>query len=141
MTDDLEVTRHVLQLLGHVLADLAQLAAALAAGAWRIGRVTLGVVDPRLARQVLRQLALSAARLARLRLGRLRGGGLAGLRGFGRNERQLRVELFAGTPILLAHAACQLKLELVDHQLEQRHLGVALGNDAQQRLDGQGRVG
>jgi len=42
---------------------------------------------------------------------------------------------------LLPHAARQLKLELVDYVLEQRHLGVALGNDAQQRVDGQGRLG
>lgn len=40
-------------------------------------------------------------------------------------------------PVLLAYAACQLQLELVDHVLEQRHLGVAIGDHAQQRVDGQ----
>jgi hypothetical protein len=44
--------------------------------------------------------------------------------------------LFAGTAELGAHAAQQLQLELVDHQLEQRHLAVARFDDAQQLFDG-----
>ena len=35
----------------------------------------------------------------------------------------------------------QLQQALVDHQLEERHLGVALRDEAQQRFDGVRRVG
>ena len=67
MADDLEVRRHVFQLLGDVLADLAQPAAAVAAAAGLAGAVVmragrLGVVHLRLARQVLGQLALDVRR-------------------------------------------------------------------------------
>ena len=49
--------------------------------------------------------------------------------------------LFAGTAELGAHAAQQLQLELVDHQLEQHHLAVACLDHTQQALDGMGLGG
>ena len=49
--------------------------------------------------------------------------------------------MLAGGTELRANAAQQLQLELVDHQLEQHHLCIACIEDAQQRVDGVGRVG
>ena len=74
MADDLEARRHVVQLLGDVLADLAQLAAAGGAGAgWparRAARRRLGAMHLRARAAGARAAcARSAARLARLRLG------------------------------------------------------------------------
>ena len=140
MTDDLEASGHVLQLLRDVLANPAQPAAAFTAGALGAG-MPYGVVDLSLARQMLGQLALLTARLARLRARRWRYAGRCSVGRFGADERQLCGELFAGAAVLLARTTCQLKLELVDDELEQRHLGVALGDHAQQCVDGQGRGG
>jgi hypothetical protein len=64
------------------------------------------VVNLRLARQVLWQFALIATRLARLRVGRCGTAADRGsLRCFGGDERELRIELFAGAAVLLASAA------------------------------------
>jgi len=142
MTDHLEVRRHVLELLGHVLADLAQTATTGTATTGLASTVVmggrgLGAVHMRFARQVRRQAAVDH---------RVVGGG-----GFGRSSRRLglqhhcavdqrglRSQLLARCSELSAHPAQQLQLELFDHQLEQRNLAVACLDHTQQALDGVG---
>ena len=95
----------------------------------------LGAVHPRLARQVLGQLALhGAARLARRSRVRphcaARGApqALSGPSAVSSSCASCASSCSLERAELLAHAARQLQLELVDHQLAQRHLGVALGD-------------
>ncbi len=100
MADDLEVARHVVQHLGHVLAELAHAAAAVGADA---GAVTGGLMHDLLARQMLGQrLALRLAR-ARGSAPRVRSasalGGIFGLAGLQLLELQFELLDLAGDPL------------------------------------------
>jgi len=122
--DDLEARRHVFQVLRDVGADAAQpTAAGRAAASLTCGVVMRGAGGwtnlPLLARQVRRQAAVDAAGIGRRR------GGLAHrqLRQHHRfDETGLQIESLARGAELRTNPACQLQLELVDHQLEPLHL-------------------
>ena len=136
MPDHLEVRRHVLQLLGDVLPDLAQpgTAGRAAAGLARtvvMAVAELGQVFLDVARQMRRQTAVDLRVIGggrhRDTLGTHAQCGLVAI-----DQRYLCRPLFTGGAELGAHATQQLQLELVDHQLEQCHLAIARLDDAQQ---------
>ena len=136
MPDHLEVCRHVLQLLGDVLPDLAQpgTAGRAAAGLARtvvMAVAELGQVFLDVARQMRRQTAVDLRVIGggrhRDTLGTHAQCGLVAI-----DQRYLCRPLFTGGAELGAHATQQLQLELVDHQLEQCHLAIARLDDAQQ---------
>lgn len=143
MPDHLEARGHILQLLGDVVPDQTKTTAASGAAA----RLTTCVVvragclrsiDLALARQVGGELAIDlrcVGGIGRVRRDRRR----AFIQWFVFQKRDLRViELLAGRSEARAKAAQQLQLELVDHQLEEHHLGVSLLDHSQQTFDGVG---
>jgi len=144
MTDHLEACRHVLQLLGDVGADLAQPAAARGATTGVAGRIVRSIGRCRavhlvLARQVRGQLPIKPCAVRSFCLRRRLGRRLF-IQWCALDQSDLRViQLLAGATVLSPARTQQLQRELVDHQLEERHLGVTLLDDAQQRFDGVGR--
>ena len=146
MADHLEARGHVLELLRHVGADLAQPATARGAAAGVAccvvrGLSGFGTVDLILARQVCRQLPIKARAVGSFRLRRQLGRRMF-IQWCTLDQGDLRViQLLAGASVLGSARAQQLQRELVDNQLQECHLGVALLDDTQQRVDGVGRVG
>ena len=132
------------QMIPNVRADLAQTTAARGAAACvavRIHRSIGGVeaVHMVLARHVLGQLPVECCAVGGLWLGRRLGCRLF-IQWCAFDQRDLRViELLARASELGSTRAQQLKRELVDHQLEEHHLGVPLLEGAQQRFDGEWR--
>ena len=90
-----------------------------------------GTVHLVLARQVCGQLAVDAWAVGRIRLRRCLGRRVF-IQWCAFEQGDLRViQLLAGAAVLGSTCAQQLQRELVDHQLEEYHLGVALLDDAQ----------
>ena len=123
-----EATRHILQFLGHILADPAQAAAAIRAGIDARGQLDLhpgNVVGDRAAPGFV--LLLDVRQLHPRRHGS--GGNLAGL------KRQL--QLFGGLgggPKPVRPVACQLMAQLLDQDRLRLHLGQKPRGEASQLL-------
>ena len=144
MADHREAGRHVRELFRHVGADRTQTTDARGAATGVAACVVRGIgrcwtMHLALTRQVRRQLPIDGCVIGGIRL-RCRLGRRMFIQWCAFDQGDLRViQLLAGASVLGSARAQQLQRELVDHQLEEDHLGVALLDDAQQRFDGVGR--